>query len=142
MKCCCFFGHRKLYADISSKLKTQIEDIILNNNVQHFYIGNNGAFDMTVIKTLNELSQKYNITYSIVIAYLPTKHENCYPYDISKTLYPEGIEQTPKRFAISWRNEWMIERSDYVISYIINSYGGAYKFTEIAKRKGKQVIYL
>ncbi|MBR6513964.1 MAG: hypothetical protein IKT46_03925 [Clostridia bacterium] len=140
MKCCCFFGHRKLYADISCKLELQIEDLILNNNVKGFYVGNNGAFDMTVIKILDGLSKKHNITYNIVIAYLPAKQESCYPYDISKTLYPEGIEKSPKRFAISRRNEWMIEHSDYVISYVTNSYGGANKYTEIARRKGKKTI--
>ena len=32
---------------------------------------------------------------------------------IENTLLPEGIENVPPRFAISWRNKWMLERSDY-----------------------------
>lgn len=107
-----------------------------------FYVGNNGEFDISVIKILEDMTQKYNIIYNIVLAYLPLKTKYAYPYDISKTIYPEGIENTPKRFAISWRNEWMIEHSDYVIAYITHSYGGAYKYTETARRKGRQIIEL
>lgn len=140
MSVCCFFGHCRIYTDISKKVEKEIEDLILNNNVKMFYVGNNGNFDMMVIKILEDMTTKYNINYNIVLAYLPIKQKEAYPYDISKTIYPEGIENTPKRFAISWRNKWMIDKSNYVISYVTHSYGGAYKHTEIAKRKGKQII--
>ena len=142
MSICCFFGHRKLYTDISKKIKKEIEHLILNNNVKMFYVGNNGDFDMAVIKILGRLSERYDINYNIVLAYLPTRPKKEYSYDISKTIYPEGIENTLKRFAISWRNNWMIDHSDYIISYIPYSYGGAYKYTEIARLKGKQIIDL
>lgn len=142
MSVCCFFGHRKLYTDISNKIEKVIKDLILKNNVKMFYVGCNGDFDISVIKILADMSKKYNIDYNIVLAYLPQKPEKEYPYDLSNSIYPEGIESTPKRFAISWRNKWMIDKSDYVISYITHTYGGAYKYTELAKRKGKVIINL
>ena len=55
-------------------------------------------------------------------------------------MYPEGIETVPKRFAISWRNKWMIQKSDYVITYIVYSWGGAAKFADLSKRVNKIVI--
>ena len=89
---------------------------------------------------LKELSEQYNINYYIVLAYLPfNKTEGA---DYSHTVYPEGIEATPKRFAISFRNKWMIEQSDYVISYITHSFGGAAQFVERARKKGKTIINL
>ena len=39
-------------------------------------------------------------------------------------------------------NQWMIERSVYVIAYVTHNFGGAARFVDEAKRKGKTVINL
>ena len=57
-------------------------------------------------------------------------------------MYPEGLESVPRRFAISWRNKWMVGESDTVICYIAHSWGGAAQFVELAERKKKTVINL
>ena len=63
-------------------------------------------------------------------------------YDsFTNTVYPEGIETVPKRFAISWRNKWMLKESDYVVTYITHTWRGAAQFAESAKRQ-KNVINL
>lgn len=36
----------------------------------------------------------------------------------------------------------MIDHSDFVIAYVTRSWGGAYQFTQLAKRKHKRVIYI
>ena len=56
-------------------------------------------------------------------------------------LYPP-LEQVPLRFAISKRNEWMIEQSDVIITFVRHSYGGAYKSLLYAQRKKKKMIHL
>ena len=58
----------------------------------------------------------------------------------SDTMFPEGVETAQPRFAISWRNKWMIKQSDYVVTYITHSWGGAAQFVEIAERTRKNVI--
>ena len=55
------------------------------------------------------------------------------------SIYPP-IERVPLRFAISKRNEWMMENADLIIAYITHSYGGAYKSLRVAKRKKKKII--
>ena len=55
-------------------------------------------------------------------------------------ILPEGIERVHPRYAIVWRNNWMIDKSDYVIAYVTHPTGGAYKAVERAKKKGKEVI--
>ena len=57
-------------------------------------------------------------------------------------MLPEGIERVPKRFAISWRNNWMLENSDYVVAYVTHSWGGAVQFVEKAEKRGQKVIYI
>lgn len=46
----------------------------------------------------------------------------------------------PRRFAIDKRNRWMIDHSDFVITYVSRSFGGAAKFKEIAEKKNRVVI--
>jgi hypothetical protein len=60
--------------------------------------------------------------------------------DYSDTMLPEGIETIHPRYAISWRNNWMIKQSDYVVNYITHSWGGAFQYVEKAKRQKKNVI--
>lgn len=57
------------------------------------------------------------------------------------TLYPE-IEKVPPKFAIIKRNEWMIDKSDFLIAYVEHNWGGAYRTLEYAKRKKKNVRML
>lgn len=60
--------------------------------------------------------------------------------DFSDTIFPEGIETVPKRFAISWRNRWMLKQADYVVTYVTHSWGGAAQFAEMAKRQHKKIV--
>jgi hypothetical protein len=114
--------------------------LIENKNVTVFYVGNNGNFDTMVLRQLEDLSQTYPITYSVVLAYLPTEKNK---YDnLTNTIYPEGLEIVPKRFAISWRNKWMIKQSDVVVTYVTHNFGGAAQFKEVAEKQGKIVIEL
>ena len=93
-----------------------------------------------VRRQLEDLSQTYPITYSVVLAYLPIEKNK---YDnLTNTIYPEGLETVPKRFAISWRNKWMIQQSDVVVTYVTRTYGGAWQFKAMAERQGKTVIEL
>lgn len=135
-----FFGHKDTPKEIEPTLRTTLVDLIENHDATEFYVGNNGNFDAMVRRQLENLSQTYPITYNVVLAYLPVKKSE---YDgFTNTIYPEGIETVPKRFAISYRNKWMLEQSDTVVSYVIRTYGGAWQFKVIAQRQGKMVIEL
>ena len=133
-----FFGHKDTPKEIEPTLRSTLIDLIENKNVTVFYVGNNGNFDAMVRRQLEELSHTYPITYSVVLAYLPTKKSE---YDDStNTIYPEGLETVPKRFAISYRNKWMIQQSDIVVTYVTHGFGGAVQFKNLAKRQGKTII--
>lgn len=143
MCCCTFFGHRDCPSSIEPKLRATLIDLIENHNVDRFYVGNHGAFDALVRSALRELKTIYpHIDYAVVLAYLPTKQSEFAPHDFSDTILPEGIESVPKRYAISWCNNWMLKQSDYVITYITHSWGGATQFAGKAERQRKKVINL
>lgn len=133
---CTFFGHRDASDSLVEELRKTLIELLETGNVDVFYIGNSGNFDRLVSSVLYELSSEYSFTCRIVLAYLP-EHETDYNFE---TILPEGIENVPKRFAISYRNKWMIEQSDIVVTYVERNYGGAYQFKVIAEKKGKKVI--
>ena len=135
-----FFGHKDTPKEIEPTLRSTLINLIENKNVTVFYVGNNGNFDTMVRRQLEDLSQTYPITYSVVLAYLSTKKSEYDDY--TNTILPEGIETIPKRFAISWRNKWMIQQSDVVVTYVTHSFGGAAQFKAMAERQGKTVIEL
>ena len=140
---CTFFGHRFVPQKIEPTLRSTLIDLIENHGVNLFYVGNHGEFDAMVRRVLRELSAKYPIKYHVVLAYMPEKHDEFDPTDYSDTILPEGIETVIKRFAINSRNKWMIEQSDFVVTYVVHDGGsGAAQFKKLAERKGKTVIEL
>ena len=134
---CTFIGHRDAPDSIKDKLKMILTELICEVGVDNFYVGNNGNFDRMVLSVLRELKLVYqHIEYSVILAYLPTGKY----VDTEYSIFPEGIEIVPKRFAIDRRNKWMIDRAEYMISYVLYNTGGAYKFMKIGERKGVKVI--
>ena len=141
MAICTFFGHRECPNTIRSQLNEVLVDLITNRDVDMFYVGNQGRFDAIVRGVLRELKKEYpQINYAVVLAYMPGKQTEYDDY--SDTMLPEGIESVHPRYAISWRNNWMLRQSDYVVTYITHSWGGAAKYAARAKCQGKCIYSL
>ena len=109
-------------------------------HVSTFYVGNHGTFDAIARIVLREMKGKYpSIQYWVVLAYLPegkAKEDTLF----DPTIYPEGIEGAPKRFAISYRNRWMLQNADYVVVYKMRSWGNTAQVERRAKNASKAVI--
>ena len=71
---------------------------------------------------------------------MPSEKELWNPYEYGETLLPEGIESVHPRYAISWRNKWMVNESDMVICYITHGWGGAAKYAELANKHNKTIL--
>ena len=141
MASCTFFGHRECPDSIKTQLREVLIKLIVNYNVEMFYVGNQGRFDAIVRGVLRELKYEYaQIEYAVVLAYMPGKRTEYDDY--SDTMLPEGIESVRPRYAISWRNNWMLRQSDYVVTHITHSWGGAAQFAEKAETQGKILINL
>ena len=143
-KICSFFGHRNADKGLRPALYAETEKLITKCQVTTFYLGGYGEFDRMSTIVLKELKQKYPyIEVILILAYLPTKKTNEPEINLySSTIYPEGLEIVPQRFAITHRNRWITEQSEYVIAYVRTRYGGAYGALRHAKREGKQIINL
>ena len=72
-----FFGHRECPDSINPILIEKLEDLIRNHNVDQFYVGNQGKFDVIVRSVLRKLSTQYpHIRYTIVLTYMPGKSDH------------------------------------------------------------------
>ncbi len=141
MAVCVFFGHRECPESVRPILRKVLVELIDHHCVDIFYVGNQGQFDSYVRRTLRELAKEYpHISYGVVLAYIPQGKNPAEDY--CDAMLPEGIEAVHPKFAISWRNRWMLHRSDFVVTYITHTWGGAYQFAEKAKKLGKTGINL
>ena len=132
-----FCGHAEIAQldNLRSWLISTIEPLILDG-ADTFYFGGYGSFDSLAATVLRELKKTYpHIQLVLVLAYL-NRNTDTSGYD--STLYPE-LEEVPPRFAISKRNERMVDLSDVVVAYVTHGWGGAAKTLEYAKRKRKVI---
>lgn len=132
-----FCGHAEIAQsdNVRSWLIDTVEPLILDG-ADTFYLGGYGAFDSLAATVLRELKKTYpHIQLVLVLAYL-NRNTDTSGYD--STLYPE-LEEVPPRFAISKRNERMVDMADVVVAYVTCGWGGAAKTLEYAKRKRKVI---
>lgn len=139
---CTFFGNRDTnIKKVEVPLLKILVDLIKNEKIDTFYVGNQGNFDYAVQKQLSKLQKIYpHIKYSIALAYLPKEKSDFHKIDLSNSFIPEGVEIGPVKFAIDRRNRWLINNSDYVVTCVRSIVGGAAKYKAIAEKKGKTVI--
>lgn len=131
-----FFGHRDTPKEIEPALRSTLIDLIKNKNATVFFVGNHGNFDAMVRRQLDDLSKTYPIKYYVVLAYMPSKNDK----PDERSILPEGIEAVPRRFAINYRNKWMLNKSDIVVTYVTRNFGGAWEFKLMAERQSKYVL--
>ena len=141
MSVCSFFGHSHLYGqqeEIVQRLRQVIIDLI-EKGVDTFYVGNHGEFDILSSKIACDLKTLYPHIQVVVVL--------CYPNELqylkckfTDFLMPEEVEVAPKRACIVKRNHWVVDNSDYVVSYIKYKIGGAYSVIQYAQKHKKQII--
>lgn len=132
---CTFFGNKDAPETIRPMLEETINRLV-TAGVDLFFLGNQGNFDrliLDVIRSVYRLNPCFR--YYVVLAY--PEHD----LDPDETLYPEGLEKAPPKFAIDRRNRWMIDRADIVAVYSTHP-GYSAKYREIAIKKMKVVIDL
>ena len=140
---CAFFGHKESPASIKPLLEKEIRRLIENEGYDEFLVGNQGQFDAMVYSTLKRLQTEYpSIRFNVVLAYMPGEKKEYTTLNYINTIYPEGLETVPRRFAILRRNKWIVENSNAVICYVNHTWGGAYQAVTLAERKKLTIINL
>ena len=142
-----FAGHSLISSKekVKEKVKEQIRKNIMDSMRITFYLGGYGEFDEICAEVCRELKREYsNVELVYVTPYITISEQAKIKEMQSRSLYDASlyppIENTPLKFAISKRNQWMMANVDLVIAYVSHSYGGAYKSLQTAKSKKKKII--
>lgn len=105
-----------------------------------FFLGGYGNFDSFAYSCCKKYKSKHpNVSLVFVTPYMNV--DPAYAVLFDSLIYPD-IENKPLKFAINYRNQYMVEKADIVIAFIDHEWGGAYKTYAYAKRKGKKIINL
>ena len=135
-----FSGHSKIFhqEELADKLQCTVENLI-SEGANQFLLGGYGQFDRIAASCVAKAKRFHpQIESILVIPYLERKYDTAL-YD--RTLYP-GLEHVPKRFAISKRNQYMVDVTDVLVACVDHPWGGASKTLEYAKRKKKSLYLL
>ena len=111
-----------------------------------FYLGGYGGFDRFAYDCCKVYQKTHpNVSLVLVTPYYDTSYQKTHLQEAATRydtiLYPE-IEDKPKRFAIVYRNRYMIEKADFVVAYITRKWGGAYITYQYAQKKAKAILNL
>ena len=142
-----FFGHSSLYNcnDLFERVKKGItENISVDDNVV-FLCGGYGDFDdlcARVCRLIKEERENCEIVFvtPYIIVGQQEKIKNRMSLELYDSIVYPPLEKTPLKFAISKRNEWMIDQADVVVSCITHGWGGAAATLRYAQRKKKRII--
>ena len=144
-----FVGHGTLNisSERSAKIKKTIEKNIVGKDHVAFYCGGYGNFDNHCAHLCREIKASYSQCEVVFVTpYLTPSQQTKMKYLLDTKLYDATIypplENVLPRFAISKRNEWMIDQADLVIAFVSHEYGGAYKTLLYSRRKKKNIINL
>ncbi|MBR4661978.1 MAG: DUF1273 family protein [Clostridia bacterium] len=132
-----FCGHNETPSEtVKERLRQVVEDLI-GEGATLFLLGGYGGFDRLAAEVVWSLKKAHPEIHSTrVIPYLDRE----YSTDIyDDTTFPP-LESVPRKFAISKRNEWMVDQADVLVAYVTHDWGGAATTLQYAKRKKKRIV--
>ena len=138
MKMCFMVGHRDANMDVYQKLEVAVNLHIMEHGIDEFIIGHYGNFDRMAARAVQDakiLHPKVKLT--LLRPYLD---DYPLPEGFDGSIYPDGLEAVPRRFAILQANHKIIECCTHVIVYVRYTFGGAYQCLEYARRKKKHIL--
>jgi len=139
MKSCFFIGHREADERLLPRLELEIEKLIAEENIRYFYVGGYGGFDRITAAVTKRAKQKYpDITLMLVLPYHPAERAVPTPDGFDGTCHPEGLENTPRRYAIVRTNKIMVDTCDWLVCYVRHGASNSRNLLEYARRREKK----
>ena len=140
---CTFAGHREiLHSGVEKRLADTLHSLLSLDNSFCFYNGGMGAFDLLCAETVRKAKSAHpekRIKSLLVLPYMTQgiNTNRIYLQNLyDGIIIPSTLENCHHKAAISLRNRWMIDHSQYLIAYIHREFGGAaktFKYAQIRK---------
>ena len=139
-----FCGH-STYIEKESH-QTQVLQILeseIDNREVEFFLGEYGCFDSFAYKCAKIYQKNHaNAKLIYITPYIKSKKDildQASRFD--EIIYPT-LETVPKKYAISHRNRWIVDKSNIIIAYVEHDFGGAYKMYKYAQNQNKKIYNL
>ena len=139
-KSCFFIGHRDADERLLPRLELVVDRLIQEDNVRYFYVGGYGGFDRLAASAVRRMKQKYpDIALMLVLPYHPAERPTEAPAGFDGTYHPDGLESTPKRYAIVRANRIMVDACDWLVCYVRHGASNSRKLLEYAQRRNRKI---
>ena len=143
-KLCFMFGHSTAPVDILPEIENAVEHMYTEHGIRSFVVGRYGSFDRLAGQAVKNRKKAHSdISLRLLLPYHPALRPFTAPEGYDGTLYPEGMETVPPRFAIAKANQLMVKDADAVICYVKHP-GNTEKLLQMAlaqKRKRGLVVW-
>ena len=143
-KACCGFGHRVLLMDIEKPLREVMERLVKEQGVTEFFTGGMGEFDALFARTVRSMKRANpHLRLVLVLPYLTRQaatEKAWYESQYDEILIPAELDGIHPKAAITLRNHWMVDHSDFVVAALRRNYGGAAEAAKYAETRGKVVV--
>ena len=142
-----FCGHADfLKTEKYEQIMLNLLEKVVGDRPAEMYLGGYGGFDDFAYDCCKKYKQTHpGISLVFITPYLTEAYQKDHLQNQEKRfdyiLYPEIENRLPK-YAIVYRNKYMVEKADVVIAYVLHDFGGAYATYTYAKRKGKEIFNL
>ena len=140
---CCCFGHRDIWGSVPN-FADVLERLITESSVTVFMTGGMGDFDGIFSSAVRTLKRKYpDIKLLLVKPYFSGElntNKEYYEFTYDDVVIPDVLAGVHPKSAITKRNRWMAENSDFVVTYVYRDFGGAYDAKKYALKLGKTVF--
>jgi len=143
---CTFAGHRTvLSGGMDKRIHSALALILKKHHDICFYCGGMGEFDMLCAREARRLKRDNPDKGIMVYLVLPYMMQKIQPAEkaplklYDEIILPGDADMIHYKQAITQRNRWMVDHSQYLISHVVR-HGGAWNTMKYAEKKNL-VIY-
>lgn len=138
MPTCFFIGHRDTPESLLPALSVEVERHITEYGVTEFLVGHYGAFDRLAARAVREAKERHPaVTLLMLLPYHPAQRPVQLPEGFDGSLYLQGMETVPRRWAIVQSNRQAVDRCDFLIAHAWQPSSNALALVEYARRRGR-----
>lgn len=145
MSVCFLIGHAQAEDGLLTQIVEVSQHLVTCEGVTQFVVGHYGAFDRLATRAIRQIKKKHpHIQLLLLLPYYSGETAQKHGDGFDGTLYPEGLERVPRRYAIVHANRRMVDKADHIIVYQRYGVGNTYRllrYAQQAERKGRLAIW-
>lgn len=131
--------------DLEKPLRDELERLVKEQSVTEFFTGGMGEFDALFARVVRSMKRNDpRLRLVLVLPYLTRQiatEKAWYECQYDEILIPAELDGVHPKKAITQRNYWIVDHSDFVVAALRRNYGGAAEATRYAETRGKVVVH-